>query len=70
MHVFGHQMFCLTAKLEYFEYMGMPLELFPLWIQEKCNLKMLAYKVCAVGNVKGSVGLTSGWHSCKQMPPA
>jgi hypothetical protein len=36
--------FYLTAKLEYFEYMRMPLELFPIWIQEQYNLKMLAYK--------------------------
>ncbi len=36
--------FYLTAKLEYFEYMCMPLELFPIWIQEQYNLKMLAFK--------------------------
>jgi hypothetical protein len=36
--------FYLTAKLEYFEYMRMPLELFPIWIQDQYNLKMLAYK--------------------------
>ncbi len=36
--------FYLTAKLEYFKYMRMPLELFPIWIQEQYNLKMLAYK--------------------------
>jgi hypothetical protein len=34
----------LTAKLEYFEYMRMPLELFPIWVQEQYNLKMLAFK--------------------------
>jgi hypothetical protein len=34
----------LTTKLEYFKYMCMPLELFPIWIQEQYNLKMLAYK--------------------------
>jgi hypothetical protein len=36
--------FYLTAKLEYFKYMRMPLELFLIWIQEQYNLKMLAYK--------------------------
>jgi hypothetical protein len=36
--------FYLTTKLEYFKYMRMPLELFPIWIQEQYNLKMLAYK--------------------------
>jgi hypothetical protein len=36
--------FNLTANLEYFEYMRIPLELFTLWIQEQYNLKMLAYK--------------------------
>ena len=35
--------FYLTAKLEYFEYMRMPLDLFPLWIQEQYDLKALAY---------------------------
>jgi hypothetical protein len=34
----------ITAKLEYFEYMQMPLESFPIWIQNQYNLKMLAYK--------------------------
>ena len=34
--------FYLTAKLEYFEYMKMPLSLFPLWIVEQYNLKELA----------------------------
>jgi hypothetical protein len=38
------KLFYLTAKLEYFEYMRMPLELFLIWIQEQCNLKMLPYK--------------------------
>jgi hypothetical protein len=42
--VFGHHFFYLTAKLEYFKYMHMPLELFPIWIQEQYNLKVLAYK--------------------------
>jgi hypothetical protein len=37
----------LTARLEYFLYMQMPLVLFPEWIQEQYNLKLLAYK----GNV-------------------
>jgi hypothetical protein len=36
--------FHLTARLEYFEYMQMPLELFPIWIQEQYNLKVLTYK--------------------------
>jgi hypothetical protein len=34
----------LTARLEYFKYMQMPLVLFPEWIQEQNNLKLLAYK--------------------------
>ncbi len=36
--------FYLTAKLEYFEYMCRPVELFPIWIQEQYNLKVLGYK--------------------------
>jgi hypothetical protein len=36
--------FYLTARLEYFEYMHMPLNLFPIWIQNQYNLKTLAYK--------------------------
>ncbi len=36
--------FYLTTWLEYFEYMQMPLELFPIWIQEQYNLKVLTYK--------------------------
>jgi hypothetical protein len=35
--------FYLTARLEYFECMQMPLVLFPEWIQEQYNLKLLAY---------------------------
>ncbi len=34
--------FYLTAALEYFEYMGMPLALFPEWIIAQYNLKELA----------------------------
>jgi hypothetical protein len=30
--------------LEYFEHMRMPLELFPIWILEQYNLRILAYK--------------------------
>jgi hypothetical protein len=33
----------LTAALEYFEYMKMPLALFPAWIVEQYNLKELAF---------------------------
>ncbi len=36
--------FYLMAKLEYFEYMRMPLDLFPIWIQNQYNLTNLAYK--------------------------
>ena len=34
--------FYLMAALEYFEYMKMPLALFPTWIVEQYNLKELA----------------------------
>ena len=34
--------FYLTAKLEYYEYMRMPLALFPIWIQEQYNMVELA----------------------------
>ena len=34
--------FYLTAALEYFEYMKIPLSLFPEWTQEQYNLKKLA----------------------------
>ena len=33
--------FYLTAKLEHFEYMKMPLSLLPLWIVKQYNLKEL-----------------------------
>jgi hypothetical protein len=36
--------FYLTAWLQYFEYMRMPLALFPIWIQEQYNMKQLAYQ--------------------------
>ena len=36
--------FYLTAKLDYFEYMRMPLDLFPIWIQQQYDLQRLAYK--------------------------
>ncbi len=34
--------FYLTAKLDYYEYMRMPLDLFPVWIQKQCNMVALA----------------------------
>jgi hypothetical protein len=36
--------FYLTVHLNQFEYMCMPLTLFPSWIQEQYNLAALAYK--------------------------
>jgi hypothetical protein len=36
--------FYLTAKLEYFEFMQMPLNLFPIWIQNQYNLNQYEYK--------------------------
>jgi hypothetical protein len=36
--------FYLTAKLDYFEYIRMPLDLFPIWIQKQYNLQEIAYK--------------------------
>ena len=36
--------FYLTARLDYFEYMRIPLDLFPVWIKEQYNLNTLAYK--------------------------
>ncbi len=35
--------FYLTACLDYFKYMCMPLQLFPIWIQEQYNMMKLAY---------------------------
>ena len=34
--------FYLTAKLDYYEYMRMPLDLFPVWIQKQYNMVALA----------------------------
>jgi hypothetical protein len=34
--------FHLTAKLDYYEYIRMPLSLFPIWIQEQYNMVALA----------------------------
>ncbi len=36
--------FYLMAKLEYYKYMQMPLNLFPIWTQIQYNLKELAYE--------------------------
>jgi hypothetical protein len=36
--------FYLTAALDYFEYMRMPLELFPTWVREQYKLEQHAYK--------------------------
>jgi len=36
--------FYLTAALNYFEYMRMPLEFFPTWIREQYQLEQHAYK--------------------------
>jgi hypothetical protein len=38
--------FYLTARLDYFKYMKMPLSLFPLWIQEQYNMVALALDGC------------------------
>ncbi len=40
----GHKNFYLTAKLDYFEYMRMSLDLFLTWIQKQYDLQRLAYK--------------------------
>jgi hypothetical protein len=39
----GYQFFYLTAHLEYFEYMRIPLTLSPEWIQIQYSMKELAY---------------------------
>jgi hypothetical protein len=62
--------FYLTARLEYFEYMQMPLELFPIWIQEQYNIGVNVQGFCALGNGTGRMGLTSGRHPHEQMPRA
>jgi hypothetical protein len=36
--------FYLTAKLDYYEYMRKPLDLFPVWIQQQYNLVAMAYE--------------------------
>ena len=33
----------LTARLDYFKYMQMPLSLFPVWIQEQYNMVKLVF---------------------------
>ncbi len=38
----GHQKFYLTAVLEYYNYMKIPLALFPLWTIEQYNLNKMA----------------------------
>jgi hypothetical protein len=39
----GYNFFYLMACLDYFEYLCMPLALFPIWIQEQYNMVKLAY---------------------------
>ncbi len=38
------KIFYLTAAHDYFEYMRMPLELFPTWIRQQYQLEQHAYK--------------------------
>ena len=50
----------LTASLKYFEYMNIPLTLFPEWTQEQYNLKQLALDgwVCMVLNEASSFNVS------------
>jgi hypothetical protein len=59
--------FYLTAKLEYFEYMRMPLDLLPIWIKSVQYETARVQRIRPSRNATGSVGLTTGWQPCQQM---
>jgi hypothetical protein len=58
--------FYLRAALDYYEYMKIPLALFPEWIKKQYNLDT---NVCISGNTTNSVGTPASWNFCKQITP-
>jgi hypothetical protein len=57
--------FYLTAALEYYEYMRIPLALFPIKIIEQYDLKKARLKwVCSLGNEEGSMGPATDRDTC------
>ncbi len=62
--------FYLTAALEYFEYMKIPLALFPSWMVVQCNLNKLALDGWVYIEMRRAVwGLPQAGILCKQAPP-
>ncbi len=62
--------FYLTAALEYYEYMQIPLSYFPAWTIEQYNLLEHAYNgYVYIKNAVSRVGPTSGRHISQQTPP-
>ncbi len=55
--------FYLTAALKYFEYMQIPLALFPIWIVEQYDLKR--HVLNGFVNEEGSMGPATGRNTCK-----
>ena len=52
----------MTAKLDYYEYMRMPLNLFPVWIKKQYNLNELAYEGYVHLEMRCAVwGLPQAW---------
>jgi hypothetical protein len=61
-----HEKIYLTTALEYFEYMKIPLALFPAWTIEQYYLnKIVLDGWVYTKNEKSSMGLTTGRHSCQ-----
>jgi hypothetical protein len=74
-HVPRHQKFLLDSPLDHFEYMKMPLFLFPSWTREQYNLDKLAknrfvyLEMCHAVWGFPQAGILANKLLCKQLLP-
>ena len=59
----------LPTALDYFEYMQMPLAVFPEWIKQQYELDKHAHKGQVFTPGAHSLGSPTGWNTSKQTPP-
>jgi hypothetical protein len=65
----GIKNFYLTAALDYFEYMQMPLSVFPEWVKKQYKLDEHAQSgFCVLMDGMRSLGPTAGRDTCQQTP--
>ena len=59
------KIFCLTAALNYFEYMKMPTSVFPEWIKKQNNLKKHTLNGFVYLRMTGGMGTPADGDTCQ-----